>query len=158
MVQLRERLEDSTDSELTRDPSLMARDRGKAAAMIERSIDHRGVYKIAEDNFNELLDSRRDEVEDIIRELMLARGIIKPTQDTTIGDEIGEHLNGAKEVVDEAKMSDMKMDNGMVQDDRMQDVGMTNGVEYKEVGEGTRGAIDIGNEVDVKMSNGMMGA
>ncbi|KAF8249614.1 hypothetical protein K440DRAFT_522692, partial [Wilcoxina mikolae CBS 423.85] len=75
MVQLRERLEDSTDSELTRDPSLMARDRGKAAAMIERSIDHRGVYKIAEDNFNELLDSRRDEVEDIIRELMLARGI-----------------------------------------------------------------------------------
>jgi hypothetical protein len=125
--------------------------------MIERSIDHKGLYKIVEDNFSELLDSRRDEVEDIVRDLMFARGITKPTQDATIGDhgkdneedERGEHLDGTKEETGDARMSDIKMENGMLQDEKMQDVGITNGVQHKEV-------MDSGNEVDVEMVNGMV--
>lgn len=107
--ELQKRLTEHTDSELNRDPSLRVRDRGKAAVLIERSAIQKGVYQIVEDKFKELLESRRTEIEAYMKELMVAQGILDPSDDLPSFDDDGRD---EKEEGDE----DVDMENGSAEE------------------------------------------
>lgn len=62
-----ELLEKTVDGELDRDPSLMVRDRAKAAVMLERMADKKDVYRTVEDLMEKLLAEKAPELEGIMR-------------------------------------------------------------------------------------------
>ncbi|KAA8892920.1 complex proteins associated with Set1p component shg1-domain-containing protein [Sphaerosporella brunnea] len=102
MVELLEKLQQTTDSELDRDGSLMARDRARAAAMIEKVAEQRGVYSQVEALLDDLLETKCDEVDGAVRELMVSRGMmLSPAID-----------NGAGKDDDMAKMADHRQARG----------------------------------------------
>ena len=57
------------ESEIDREPSLLSRDRGKAATLIEGAVDRSDIYKSVENAINQLAASHVDSILSSIREI-----------------------------------------------------------------------------------------
>ncbi|TGZ80563.1 hypothetical protein EX30DRAFT_372193 [Ascodesmis nigricans] len=102
----------AVNAELDRDPSLMARDRTKAAAMIERSADANGIYDRVEEFVDEIVKQRRTEIEGMAKALCVARNITP---------------NAAAEIVKKQLMNGVDGDVGQDVDDEGDVVMMNHG-------------------------------
>ena len=62
-------LEDLAEAEIDRDPSLLSRDRGKAATLMQGAVDRSNIYKTVETSLDRLLAEHVGHVEATIREI-----------------------------------------------------------------------------------------
>ncbi|PWW79570.1 hypothetical protein C7212DRAFT_275827 [Tuber magnatum] len=67
-------LEKIAGAEIERDPSLLARDKGKAAELIEATVLRGDTYSNVEKAVEELLAARRAEIEGMLRGIMEEQG------------------------------------------------------------------------------------
>ncbi|KAI5816300.1 complex proteins associated with Set1p component shg1-domain-containing protein [Pyronema omphalodes] len=144
--ELQKRLTEHTDSELNRDPSLRVRDRGKAAVLIERSAIQKGVYQIVEDKFKELLESRRTEIEAYMKELMVAQGMLDPSDDLPSFEDNGKD---EKEEGDD----DVVMGNGSAEDEKINGNGIPEKKESAETKQGDNIEVKREEPADIEMTD-----
>ncbi|KAI9830473.1 MAG: hypothetical protein M1826_004710 [Phylliscum demangeonii] len=80
------------ESEIERDPSLLSRDRGKAATLIEGAVDRTDIYKTVEVAVDALIEEHIGQVEAALREIReLAVGPEAAGQERASGSKTEEH-------------------------------------------------------------------
>lgn len=76
-------IEKTSEAEILRDPSLLARDKNKAADLIENSVVQGDAYRDVEKAVDDMLAERRAEIEDMMKAIMEENGV--PLLETEIG-------------------------------------------------------------------------